>query len=106
MKRVLSLFLSCIFVLGVCFSTPIVASAAEEDEKPVSVCTYEVTDEVNSYCALESYTDGWLSDGTERQTSISISGSVMIGEKNYTVTSIQQDNVHRHTPITKFQGKR
>ncbi len=30
MKRVLSLFLSCIFVLGVCFSTPIVASAAEE----------------------------------------------------------------------------
>ena len=29
MKRVLSLFLSCIFVLGVCFSTPIVASATE-----------------------------------------------------------------------------
>lgn len=22
-----------------------------------------------------------------------------------TVTSIQQDNVHRHTPITKFQGR-
>ena len=31
MKRVLSLFLSCIFVLGVCFSTPIIASAAEDD---------------------------------------------------------------------------
>ena len=32
MKRVLSLFLSCIFVLGICFSTPVVASAEEGEE--------------------------------------------------------------------------
>lgn len=33
MKKVLSLFLSCIFVLGICFSTPVVASAEEGDSE-------------------------------------------------------------------------
>ncbi len=42
MKRVLSLFLSCIFVLGVCFSTPVIASAEEP-------ATFVVDDNVFQY---------------------------------------------------------
>lgn len=64
MKKVLSLFLSCIFVLGVCFSTPIVASAAEEDvtftsEGVNEVFTYKVLsgqENEKPTCALTNYT--------------------------------------------------
>lgn len=53
MKRVLSLFLSCIFVLGVCFSTPIIASAAELTfESGGSVFQYE---ESSTECSVEKW---------------------------------------------------
>ncbi len=62
MKKVLSLFLSCIFVLGVCFSTPIVASAAEDvtftSKGDNEEFTYKVLDgqeDGKPTCALTNY---------------------------------------------------
>ncbi len=54
MKRVLSLFLSCIFVLGICFSTPVVASAAEEESTVIEGTANTITDGYYTYTILET----------------------------------------------------
>ena len=80
MKRVLSLFLSCIFVLGVCFSTPIIASAAELKtfETEGSVFQYE---EGSKECSIKKW------GGTEVESLI-VSGIVYDDDVPYTITGI------------------
>ena len=53
MKRVLSLFLSCIFVLGVCFSTPVIASATEPETFEVDGNVFQY--EENNECSIEKW---------------------------------------------------
>ena len=97
MKRVLSLFLSCIFVLGVCFSTPIVASAADEGESTTPTTSVgDVFGETSKYeilsegdvgtpgtCALIKYV------GTGPNATIS--GPAIYNGVAYTVTQINTD---------------
>ena len=94
MKRVLSLFLSCIFVLGVCFSTPIVASATNEGESTQTTLVGTEFGEPSKYkilsegvgstpgtCALIKYS------GTVENTTIPESVSSDNGG-SYTITQI------------------
>ena len=76
MKRVLSLFLSCIFVLGVCFSTPVIASAAEPETLEV-----EFQYEENNECSIKKWGD------TEVE-SLEVPATVDNGNVPYTITGI------------------
>ena len=100
MKRVLSLFLSCIFVLGVCFSTPIVASATGGDvtvgdaTEPETLVGEEFDKEYYTYKILRDAKDGALGtcalikySGTFKDTTIPESVSSDNGGL-YTITQI------------------
>ena len=84
MKRVLSLFLSCIFVLGVCFSTPIVASAASVNDVFGTTTQYKILSledgGTSGTCALIKYA------GTG--PNVTISGSATNEDVSYTITQI------------------
>ena len=89
MKRFLSLFLSCIFVVGVCFSTPVIAYATEETnpEKVVAgnweyTLTKNPDEETPGECVVTAYT------GTG--TSGSFTSSIAPEGKTYNVTGIEQ----------------
>lgn len=80
MKRVLSLFLSCIFILGVCFSTPIVASAAEDTFSDTEY-TYVLLPDRENECAITKYT------GSKTDVEIN-SGAIAYNGNLYTITQI------------------
>ena len=92
MKRFMSLFLSCIFVLGVCFSTPVVANATDGEGVTSSNtiesadCVYTITkaaeESIPGECELTEYKGS--------ASSIDIISSVEDTQTNteYTVTSI------------------
>lgn len=92
MKRLMSLFLSCIFIFGVCFSTPVVASATDGEGVTSSNtiesadCVYTITkdaeESIPGECELTEYKGA--------ASSIDIISSVEDTQTNteYTVTSI------------------
>ncbi len=79
MKRVLSLFLSCIFVLGVCFSTPVIASATEPATFVVDGNVFQC--EENNECSIKTWGD------TEVEV-LEVPATVDNGDVSYTITGI------------------
>lgn len=102
MKRFVSLFLTCVFVLGICFSTPVVANATDgEGEMSAQTVTiedfvYTIKENTNNECELTEY------KGSE--TNVAIRGSFMDKktEKNYTVTSIGSNAFEGNTSIVQL----
>ncbi len=100
MKRVLSLFLSCIFVLGICFSTPVVASATGEENTITSgEFTYTKIEGDENACVLTGYVAG-----EDSGTTVVVPQSVQQGEDEaaitYNVVKIASSAFSQNTTIT------
>ena len=106
MKRLMSLFLTCIFIFGVCFSTPVVASATDgegvtpsktiESEDFVYTITKDEEGENPGECKLTEY------KGLENNIDIDASVSDVEADTAYTVTEIDVDAFKSNTSVVQI----
>ena len=84
MKRFLSLFLSCIFVMGVCFSTPVIAHAESAEKINAGNWEYTLTKDPSGgepgECRVTAYTGNATSD--------SFTSNITLDKGTYNVTEI------------------